>query len=100
MCVVGWHGLRGMGPAPASKLGGGSAFALRARGRVIASNAGFGLIPLRSGDVEKGWFKAPNPKFCPPLRSWTRVPDAHQSSWQPLQKLAIFFLKIDSKNPN
>ena len=32
VCVVGWHGLRGTGPAPDRKLGGGSAFALCARG--------------------------------------------------------------------
>ena len=46
LCVVGWHGLREMGPAPASKLWGGSAFALCASEGLIASNAGFGPIPL------------------------------------------------------
>jgi len=44
---VSWYRLRGMDPAPASKLGGGSAFALRAREGLIASNAGYGPIPLR-----------------------------------------------------
>ena len=49
-CVL---GLRGNGPALAGKLGGGSAFALRAMARVIASNARSGPfpLPLRAGDV-------------------------------------------------
>ena len=45
--VVFLKGLRGNGPALAGRLGGGEAFALCARARVIAFNARSGPIPLR-----------------------------------------------------
>jgi cbb3-type cytochrome oxidase subunit 3 len=52
-------GLRGSGPALAGKLGGGSAFALRAMARVIASNARSGPFPLppRAGSVSHNYTK-------------------------------------------
>ncbi len=46
-----FNGLRGNGPALAGRLWGGGAFALCARGGVIAFNARSGPIPLLPGLV-------------------------------------------------
>ncbi|MEY4326951.1 MAG: hypothetical protein RIS24_3122 [Verrucomicrobiota bacterium] len=61
LCVVGWHGLRGMGPAPDRKLGGGSAFALCARGECDRFQRGLRPHPatlayllLRTGPAPDG----------------------------------------------
>ena len=49
--VCGWHGLRGMGPAPARKLGGGSAFALRARGEIDRFQRGLRTHPAAASEL-------------------------------------------------